>query len=105
PGRKQVFRFDGMRDVIALREEPVPDGGRALLTPVMAAGRPIADEGTLEAARIRFEADLAELPPAARAIVDPEPPHPAPSGALDRLTREATARLEEGGARADRASG
>jgi hypothetical protein len=37
PGRKQVFRvLDAHRELVGLREEPVPEGHEPLLVPVMA---------------------------------------------------------------------
>src|SRR3954471_16052 len=60
PGAKQVFRGrDG--DVIALREEQVPDGAEPLLVPVMQGGRRIHRE-SLNEARDRFAHDVNVLP-------------------------------------------
>ena len=85
PGAKQVYRGGGLTDTIALSDEPAPDGAEPLLVPVMTGGRrTVAD--TLAAARDRFEADLAELPPPARALRRPRPPVARVSPALQRLT-------------------
>jgi nicotinate phosphoribosyltransferase len=70
PGAKQVFRPPTAEaaDILALRAEPVPDGHQALLVPVMRAGCRVnaADPASeIRAARNRFDADLARLPPAA----------------------------------------
>ncbi|MEX2556121.1 MAG: nicotinate phosphoribosyltransferase [Actinomycetota bacterium] len=86
PGPKQVFRAEGMRDVVALRSEPAPPGARALLEPVMRRGRRLGPPGTITAARERFEADLATLPPDARRLRDPDPPRARFSEALLDLT-------------------
>jgi nicotinate phosphoribosyltransferase len=92
PGRKQVFRGpDG--DVVALRNEPVPDGGEPLLVPVMTGGRRGGPHRTLETARRLFEADLAGLPESARRIVDPQPPLARFSEALDALTGKVRAEM------------
>ena len=103
PGAKQVFRGPGMRDVIGLRHDAPPPGTRPLLQQVMRDGRRVtadagAPAGGLAAARARFEADLAELPAAARALVRPESPVPGLSESLRELTRrtESQARLAQG---------
>ncbi len=92
PGAKQVFRSPGLVDVLALRSEPVPAGSTALLEPVIAGGRRIGPRpspaAAVSLARRRFEADLAELPAAAAALVDPHPLAPSLSPALAALTDE-----------------
>ena len=65
PGRKQVWRLSD-RDVVALHDEDVP-GGRPLLVPVMAAGRPTRSEPLAES-RARCAAALAALPPDLRSL-------------------------------------
>src|SRR6266540_2773374 len=93
PGRKQVFR--GSRpghDVIGLRDEPAPEGTGPLLERVMAAGRRTGPPGTLEAARGRFEEDLAALPEVVRRLDRPEAQIPPPSDAL----RDLAERVESG---------
>ncbi len=98
PGPKQVFRLTDGSDVIGLRDEDPPPGAELLLQHVMLGGRRVeatadldgaagAGVGTgaqtaswkvpsrgLDAARARFEADLARLPERARALRDPAPP-------------------------------
>ena len=90
PGAKQVFRAAGLRDRIALRHEPPPQGTVPLLEPVMAGGRriaPASDQAAeLVAARRRFEEDLAELPEQARALRHPQAPVAGRSAALEQLT-------------------
>jgi nicotinic acid phosphoribosyltransferase len=56
-----------------LREEPPPPGCQPLLVPVMRRGRPVSNPEPLAAAQQRCRADLADLPPAARALRDPVP--------------------------------
>jgi hypothetical protein len=54
--------------------------------------------------RVRFDADLAALPEAARRLRDPEPVDPRPSDALVALTDEARAdALRRSGAMPDAA--
>jgi nicotinate phosphoribosyltransferase len=72
PGAKQVYRRPG-GDVLALREEPPLPGHEALLLPVMRDGRPLAAPEPLAAIQRRCHADLAALPPAARALHEAEP--------------------------------
>lgn len=65
PGRKQVFRRIGpdgraCGDVVTLDCDP--QGGVALLEPVMRAGRRMAPQPSLEASRARLRAQLAQLP-------------------------------------------
>ena len=82
PGAKQVYRGpDG--DVLALRDEPPPPGHQPLLVPVMRQGRRLGVPDPLAAAQQRCRADLAWLPPAARALRDPVP---VPVRISDRLT-------------------
>jgi nicotinate phosphoribosyltransferase len=86
PGRKQVFRGAGA-DVIALRNEPVPEGAEPLLVPVMQTGRRTGPPRTLASARRLFETDLAGLPEGARELANPQPPRVRVSDTLDELTR------------------
>jgi nicotinate phosphoribosyltransferase len=88
PGAKQVFRGpEG--DVIALREEPAPVGSQEpMLRHAMMHGQRVAPADTLEAARERFEHDLAEIPPAEARIFDPVAPEIPLSDALRRLDAE-----------------
>ena len=91
PGAKQVFRGPGLRDTVALRHEAPPTGTRPLLAPVMTGGRRQgpADQASpgaaLAEAAARFDADLAELPEASRALRHPEAPTPRISDALSAL--------------------
>ncbi len=87
PGRKQVFRGPG-GDVIALRDEPPPEGSEPLLVPVMREGRRLGPPPTLEEARDRFRRDLEALPERARRLANPEPPRAKVSPALQALTGE-----------------
>jgi nicotinate phosphoribosyltransferase len=93
PGPKQVFRAGWTEDVIGLREEPPPPGAEPLLVPVMTAGRRLQPANAIEAARSRFEADLARLPDPARALRAPLAPQPATSPTLAGLTHETVDRL------------
>ncbi len=85
PGPKQVFRGPG-GDVVGLRTEEAPAGTEPLLVPVMRGGRRAGPPAPLEAARARFEADLAALPEGVRRLADPDQPEPAVSPALRELT-------------------
>ena len=90
PGRKQVFRGPS-GDVVGLRDEPLPPDSEPLLVPVMGGGERTGPRRTLETARSLFRADLEHIPEAARRVVDPEPPEPGNTEALDRLTERARA--------------
>jgi len=90
PGAKQVFRApDAHRELVGLREEPAPEGHEPLLVPVMAGGRRTRPAEGVEAARARFQADLAWLPNRARAIHDPRPVPVAFSERAERLREQA----------------
>ncbi len=98
PGAKQVVRgpspADG--DVLALRDEPAPDGYEPLLVPVMRGGQPVTPPdpaGEVRAARARFDADLAWLPEAARRLTDPEPVVVRPSARLSAQREQVARRL------------
>jgi nicotinate phosphoribosyltransferase len=92
PGRKQVFRGAGT-DVIALRDEPVPEGAEPLLVPVMQAGRRTGPPRTLASARRLFETDLAGLPEGARDLASPQPPRVRVSDRLEELTGSVRAEM------------
>ncbi len=67
PGEKQVYRFrdtDGRYagDLVALRDEPPPEGGEPLLRTVMEDGQPVLPGETLDAMRERCAAQIAALP-------------------------------------------
>ena len=99
PGAKQVFRAEGLRDVLGRREEPAPPGTVALLEPVMTGGkrmRPSGAHADLAAARSRFETDLRALPEPTRAIAGPRPLSPALSPALEALTSQVRSRHRSG---------
>ncbi len=88
PGAKQVFRSEGLRDAIGLRDEPVPAGARPLLEPVMAGGRRLRPPEPLAAARERLAVDLAALPDEARDLRSPRAPAvPFTPAARDLLER------------------
>ena len=84
PGAKQVHRGRG-GDVLALRGEPAPPGHQPLLIPVMRGGRRLTGPEPLAAAQRRCAADLAWLPPAARALRAPTPVPVQVSPQLEKL--------------------
>ncbi len=94
PGAKQVFR-GAARDIVGLREEPVPAGYRPLLAPAIIAGRRPAAPEPIAAMRDRSSAELAALPPAARALRDPEPREVRYSSRLTQLADQVRAEIEE----------
>jgi len=101
PGAKQVFRGPGVMDVLAVRDEPAPEGTTPLLEPVMRGGRRTGLVTTLAEARERFGSDLAELPPAAAALAAPSPPRVQVSPSLEEMSRATRARLVAGSEPAD----
>ncbi|MEV6325315.1 nicotinate phosphoribosyltransferase [Nocardia sp. NPDC051787] len=88
PGPKQVYRGHGMRDVIARRDEPRPDGTYPLLEPIMRDGQRVSPMEAVAAGRARFEADLAQLPDEARDLRSPVAPIAAITPRLRQLTDE-----------------
>jgi nicotinate phosphoribosyltransferase len=89
PGRKQVYRPPDMSgDIVALRDEPAPEGHEPLLEPVMKGGRRVGGPGSLAAARERFALDLARLPLAARDLRRPVSPGAECSTMLAQLQDE-----------------
>ena len=70
-----------------MRSRP-PEGHEPLLVPVMAAGRRIRPAEGVEAARARFQADLAWLPDQACAIHEPRPVPVAFSERAERLREQ-----------------
>jgi nicotinate phosphoribosyltransferase len=88
PGRKQVWRGRG-GDVLALRDEPAPDGSAAMLEPAMRDGVRSSSAPSLGEMRTRFDADLAALPASARLLRDPAPVLVRHSDALAALTSAA----------------
>lgn len=92
PGAKQVFRgADG--DVIALADEPAPEGTEPLLQVVMRDGRRVGPPDSLAAARSRFEADLAALPQAALDLDQPVAVPVRTSAPLEQLATETESAL------------
>ena len=93
PGRKQVWRpAEGDHaDVLGLRDEPMPDGMRPLLEPVMRGGRRLAPNPPLEELRRTFERDLASVPAKARRLQHAEHLEVGRSQALEELTARAHA--------------
>jgi nicotinate phosphoribosyltransferase len=92
PGPKQVFRGpEG--DVVALRDEPAPRGMQPLLEVAMRNGRRVGPPDSLEAARARFEADLARLPDRALDLDHPSSPPVRISGRLQALAARVEAEI------------
>ncbi|HYC32656.1 MAG TPA: nicotinate phosphoribosyltransferase [Gemmatimonadales bacterium] len=85
-GAKQVYRFrqDGRiaSDMLALADEPLPDGAEPLLEAVMRDGALTRPHPPLAAARARCAAELAALPEPARRLDDPRAWPVGPSAAL-----------------------
>jgi nicotinate phosphoribosyltransferase len=77
PGAHQLYRARGdggqiARDVIALADEPAPEGAEPLLAQVMRAGARVVPPEGLDAIRGRARREIAGLPEALRAIEDTE---------------------------------
>jgi nicotinate phosphoribosyltransferase len=95
PGAKQVFRRSGMAgDILALRQEEAPAGYEPLLAPVMLGGRRVDMAPSLQAARQRFETDLAALPAPVRDLRQPRPLTVTVSAALQALSEKVGAAIE-----------
>ena len=93
PGAKQTWRRHPIEeDLLALRDEPGPEGFVPLLAPVMRAGVRVGPPDTLAAARDRCTRDLDALPSHATRLRDPVAPRVRLSDALtdlaDRLTSD-----------------
>lgn len=89
PGRKAVYRFgDFDHDLIALAEEPAPEGGRPLLQPWMRGGELIAEQPSLDEIRERSIANLASLPEPLQALTVSEPYDVRFSEGIQQLRRE-----------------
>jgi nicotinate phosphoribosyltransferase len=108
PGPKQVYRrhrADGRfaGDVLALADEPAPEGGEPLLRRVMAGGLRLPPAPSLAAARQHCAAQLAALPPGVLRLSDAEPYPVESSARLVALQRAIEAEVErtEAGAAAD----
>ena len=97
PGRKQVYRLrrpDGVfdRDIVALEDEGLP-GGEPLLQPVMANGRRVAPNPSLEEIRQRFIEDFAALDQHHKRLRNP-PAYPVTfSNRLNRLMAQVQERI------------
>jgi nicotinate phosphoribosyltransferase len=93
PGEKQVYRLRGAdggfaRDVLALRDEPAPDGrAEPLLGTVMAAGRRHEAAPSLAAIRERCAQQVAALPGTLRRLVTDDRYVVEPSARLLALRR------------------
>jgi nicotinate phosphoribosyltransferase len=88
PGRKQVFRTLDARgrvsgDVVGLHDEGL--AGRALLQPVMRAGR-LLHSPTIDEVRSHARREIDALPDACRAVSQPVPLEPEFSPGLRALT-------------------
>jgi nicotinate phosphoribosyltransferase len=72
PGRKQIHRFEAggtyTGDVVALEDEPVDRGGRAVLRHVMSRGQRTGPSEPLEEIRNRCRRTLGALPPELRSL-------------------------------------
>ena len=92
PGAKQAYRGPA-GDVLALRDEPPPDGCQPLLRPVMRHGKRVTPAEPLAVAQRRCTDNLGWLPPTARALKNPVPPAVRTSPALAALRQELTREL------------
>lgn len=89
PGRKQVWRGPGeLGDALGLADEEGPAGWEALLEPVMADGKSLRPDPSLDEMRARFAADLAAAPVKAKRLSRPERVTVRHSEALRVLTHE-----------------
>jgi nicotinate phosphoribosyltransferase len=77
PGRKQIHRFetDGTYtgDVVALEDEPVDGGGRAIMRHVMSSGQRTGPSEPLEELRSRCRRTLGALPTELRSLEPGDP--------------------------------
>jgi nicotinate phosphoribosyltransferase len=99
PGRKQIFRLrDGGRklkkDVIALRDETLPDG-EPLLEKVMKDGKTLGAYPSLNDIRARFLAEFEQLDEKFRAIRNPAVYPVEISPRLMRLNEETSRRITQ----------
>jgi nicotinate phosphoribosyltransferase len=91
PGAKQVFRGDGLVDLLGLADEPPMPDTHPLLEVVMVEGHRVRSRDpvqALAAAQARFETDLGDLPGPVRRLRNPAPLYPTLTAALARLTNE-----------------
>lgn len=106
PGAKQIYRLDegrpSQRDELCLASEPAPAGGRALLEPVMRAGRRTRPAPALAELRAACQAQVANLPEPVRRLRGPGPYTMTRSPALVALAERAHAEARERGAGAAR---
>ncbi|HEY9889548.1 MAG TPA: nicotinate phosphoribosyltransferase [Candidatus Obscuribacterales bacterium] len=90
PGRKQIFRQDegdrGGQDFLGLATETPPPHTRPLLQPVMQNGALITELASLETLSQRTAQAVAALPPAVRAVTQPQAFPVATTPALTALT-------------------
>jgi nicotinate phosphoribosyltransferase len=98
-GAKQILRRHGPDgrlggDVLALAEEPVPEGVRGVLEPVMRGGEPVGTPPSLDKLREHCAAELRSLPDGLRELRDAAAYPVTPSAAL--RARQAAARIELG---------
>ncbi|MGW0080362.1 nicotinate phosphoribosyltransferase [Streptomyces sp. NPDC003393] len=93
PGRKQIHRRAGRPDLVALYDEPSPDGAEPLLRTVMRDGCRTGPPDTLAGAHARLLGDLAALPEPALRVRAPVPPVPELSPRLLRTTAALRERL------------
>lgn len=89
PGPKQIFRANGpSSDLLARRDEPLPDGHQALLQPAWRRGQRLVDDD-LEQARQRAASQLEQLDASWRHPDGLEElPHPRVSDELRRLAEQ-----------------
>ncbi len=79
PGPKQVYRFEAggkvQHDLMAMADEPPPEGGRPVLELLMQDGRRVREREALAVSKERAEAALASLPEELRALDEAEHPY------------------------------
>jgi nicotinate phosphoribosyltransferase len=97
-GPKQVYRWRDAAgrlagDLIALADEPAPEGAEPLLATVMAGGVPVAPPPSLEEIRARCAREVAALPPELRRLRDPGTYAPRYSDALVAAQRALRAEM------------
>jgi nicotinate phosphoribosyltransferase len=88
PGAKQVFRSEGLHDLLGLRSEPPPAGHGPLLVQMMANGTRIVAPSELGQSRARFESDLAQLPGELKTLDATSQRDPELTSALEALRDE-----------------
>ena len=93
PGRKQVFRFRD-HDLLALADEPPPEGGRALLRRVIVNGELIEPLPDPKALKKHAQRAIEELPPTLRELECGASFPVGRSPALERLIEQTRRDLE-----------